>query len=328
MEIRVTDAAGNQLGGLTSGQNTLQLPGGNFDRFKDMKIATVESPGQYHVDLAGSGTGDSTIEVRTYQDPNGLAKDTIWQHVPTTPNTKGSFTFDGSTGAASPMTLDVNGDGKTILTLAPIQLTGAAVNDTTAPTLTIDSPAANQAVVGNFLAKWSANDTGSGIGVSQAYVDLNGSRQLLTAPTTIQLPAGQHTLDAYAEDQLGNSTTAHRDFTADAFAWQPPLSSGPFSGSVGRTIPVKFNVTTPGGVFVTDSSVIVDLLNAGGTVVAGPMTFAQTPDAGVAVVTGSNGSIYQANLRTSGLAPGTYVLRARFNSANLLGQLTLSIQLS
>lgn len=328
MEIQVTDAAGNQLGGLTPDQNRLQLPGGNFDRFKDMKIATVTSPGQYRVDLAGSGTGDSTIEVRTYQDPNGLAKDTIWQHVPTTPNTKGSFTFDGSTGLAGAMTLDVNGDGKTILTLAPIQLTGAAANDTSPPTLTIDSPAANQAVVGDFPVKWSASDSESGVGVSQAYVDLIGSRQLLTAPATLQLPAGQHTIDAYAEDMIGNATTTHRDFVADAFAWQPPLGAAGFGGNAGRTLPVKFTITTPGGIFVNDSSVAVDLLDANGTIVAGPMTYAPTPDAGVAVLTDGSGSTYQANLRTSGLPPGTYSVRVRFSSASLLGQLTLSIQLT
>lgn len=324
IEIQVTDASGNKLGGLAPGQDNLQVAGGNFDRFKDMKIATVANPGSYRVDLAGTGTGDSTIEIRTYQNPDGLTDDTIFSHVPTTPNTKAFFTFDVTTGAVSPMTVDVNGDGKNVQTLQPAFLNEAAANDTTPPNLTIDSPAANQAVVGTFPVRWMATDPESGIGTSLADVDVTGARQVLNAPGTIQLPGGQHSLDVYSEDHAGNNATAHRDFTADAFAWMSPLSSSGFIGNAGRTIPVKFTVTTADGTFVSDSSVVVDLVDGTGATVAGPMSAAQTPDAGVLIASPT----YQANLRTDGVAPGAYTIRVRFNSPALLGQLSLPIQLN
>lgn len=179
-------------------------------------------------------------------------------------------------------------------------------------------------VVGTFGVNWTASDSGSGVAQSLAYLDeASPNRQLITQPGPVQVAPGAHTLDIYAEDRAGNQTTQHIAFVADGYTWLAPLSGDGFSGQVGRTIPVKFTVTTPRGAFVSDQSVQVSLLDAQGNTVVGPFTYAQSPDTGVVI----QGKQYHVNLSTAGLASGVYTLTVRFSSAQLTGGFSLPVTL-
>ncbi|MEO8745005.1 MAG: hypothetical protein ABI334_08735 [Candidatus Dormiibacterota bacterium] len=123
------------------------------------------------------------------------------------------------------------------------------------------------------------------------------------------MAAGTHTLDIYAEDALENSTTAHVDFTADAFAWDLPMSAGGINvHGNGSTVPVKFSVTTPGGNFVNDASCVVAVVDASGTAVLSQPCAVD-----------GNAPFYHANIDTGSLAVGSYSVRVTFDSATLAG---------
>ena len=83
-------------------------------------------------------------------------------------------------------------------------------------------------------------------------------------------------------ERAGNPARASRSFNGSSWDWDPPLAPG-FSGHAGRTIPVKFHVNDLAGAFVRDTSVTVDLVNASGQVVVGPVAFGTDPATGVAI---------------------------------------------
>jgi pimeloyl-ACP methyl ester carboxylesterase len=320
MEVLLTEPSGDRVGGLTPGDAFMEDPNSDFWRFGDMKVATVDPTTPFTATVHGTGNGDSMIKVRTWSD-SGLDDETIFAHVPTTANTTGSFSFNGS--SVSPLTVDVNGDGKNIVTIQPVALTGGALNDVIPPSVTINSPASGQSVVGTFPVSWTATDSESGVASSGATIDLGQSNQItLKQPRSVQVSVGNHTLDVGAEDRVENFGKTHATFQADGYSWLPPLQQG-FSGNVGQTIPVKFTVTTPGGAFVVDQSVILDLVDSSGNVVSKSMSYGTDPAQSVTIT----GNQYHGNLSTMGISPGSYVIRVRFSSSSLVGTLTLPITL-
>ncbi len=101
----------------------------------------------------------------------------------------------------------------------------------------------------------------------------------------------------------------------------PPIcwiitANGRYEDQAGRTIPVRFAVRRADGTLVEDVSVTVALLDGAGRAVAGPIAFGKTPADGI-VFEGPQG--YHGNLSTRGVAAGSYVLRARFDSPTLVG---------
>jgi hypothetical protein len=319
MEMLLTDPSGLRLGGLDAHTSHQEVPSAQFGRFADMKLATLETASRFRVDVKGTGIGDSTLDIRSI-GLNGVVDAIIFRHLTTTPATTGSFTYDSGTGVASNLTLDVNGNGKNIQTIAPILLSGSAVDDTTPPTITITSPAVGQALVGEAPIGWTASDAGSGVSLSMAVIDANATsgqnqgensdnrhRIVLNQPGSVTLAPGSHILDVYAEDKAGNSATAHRDFTVDAFKWRHAGGGEDDNASgAGSAIHVQFVVTNPDGRFVADPTVVVDLLDAHGSVVATGSVEIQDHE-------------YRATIQTRGLAPGSYLVRARFNSSLLVG---------
>jgi hypothetical protein len=321
MEMLITDPSGNRVGGFGVDDRFKEAPESDFWRFGDMKVATLESPGPFTVSLHGTATGDTMIKVRTWGGA-GLADETIFTHVPTTAATTAYFTFD--TTSVSSLHVDVNGDGTQVLTISPTLLTGAALNDVTPPSITIDSPLQGQAVVGAFPVAWTATDSGSGVASSQAVIDQGSAGQVvLTQPGTVStLAAGPHSLDVWAEDRVENTATAHLDFAVDSYSLQPPIQGG-FQGNAGQTVPVKFSVQTAAGAFVSDRSVLVDLLDSAGRQIVGPVGYSRSPADGVAIQSDQ----YHLDLRTDGLAPGGYTIRVTFNSPALVGTLSFPLSL-
>ena len=155
-------------------------------------------------------------------------------------------------------------------------------------------------------------------------VDAEGDRRVLTAPGLVQLAPGEHRVQVLAEDRAGNLAVRERNFPAYVHEWLAPLEAdGSLVSNVGRTIPVRFVVQKTNGTFAADASVVVELIDAAGTVVSGPLGFGPDPASAVII----QGEVYHANLRTEGLLPGRYVIRARFSSPQLLGQLMVSLSL-
>ena len=114
-------------------------------------------------------------------------------------------------------------------------------------------------------------------------------------------------------------------FNGYTLTWLPPLGSvEPYVAQAGRTIPVQFALTDLEENFVADPTVILRLLDVVGTTVVGPVGLAANPAQGI-VIQGDRK--YHYNLRTTGLAPGTYTLAVSYNSAVPRQSATLTILL-
>ena len=94
-------------------------------------------------------------------------------------------------------------------------------------------------------------------------------------------------------------------------AWLPPVGgSDPYEVRAGRTVPVMFTLADAEGSFAVDESVSLSLVAEDGSTVVGPVGLAPSPWQGIAI----RGQHYKYQLRTKGLAAGTYTLSVSYNS--------------
>jgi Tol biopolymer transport system component len=121
-----------------------------------------------------------------------------------------------------------------------------------------------------------------------------------------------------SDGRAGGSTPATMVVKVGGYSyeWLDPLGD---MFVVGRNLPVKFTVRGPDGSSVLDRSVVVDVVDASGAVMAGPYVFGDQPSRSVMW----NGDSYHVNVDTKDLAPGMYWLRVRFSSPSLTGEFTL-----
>jgi pimeloyl-ACP methyl ester carboxylesterase len=309
MELQITDSQGKRLGSLDGQTDYREQATNEFMRLDETKNATIYSGDTFRADLRGTANGEASIKMRVVGVDQTL-KVLAFNHVPVTPKTKAFFTFDTTNSTISALTVDPDGTGQNTQTIAPVEISSNA-DDDVPPTINVLSPRPGQAVVGNFAVNWTATKAaGSPVTLTYGVIDAGGALpQSVDRPGTFTVAAGTHTLDIYAEDALGNSATAHVDFTADSFGWNLPMSAGGITvRGNNTTVPVKFSVTTPGGGFVNDASCVVAVVDASGTVVLSQPCAVDL-----------NAPFYQANVDTGSLAAGSYSVRVSFDSPTLTG---------
>ena len=223
-----------------------------------------------------------------------------------------------------PVTVSVT-DGEGLTGTASFHVSVANV----APTVNA-GPDAQVGFGTTFAAAGSFTDPGTVEQYSATvdYGDGSGVASLALAPDrTFALShgyagVGTYTVVVTVSDSNGGTGTDRLSVAVrnDTFTW---LSPTPTSANPGRTVPVHFTVTAPDGSFVLDQSVRVELLDANGTVVAGPLLWSSTPSSGVTVSDG----VYLANLDTSKDAAADYTLRVSFSSPTLTGSFTRTLSL-
>jgi hypothetical protein len=175
---------------------------------------------------------------------------------------------------------------------------------------------------------WTAIDTQSG--VSSTGATLDGRTTVYATGSVIPVAAGHHRLDVWAEDAAGNSSRASVSFDADSYTWIAPLlPGGAMIENAGRTFPIKFNVRRSDGTFVDDRSATLTLVNGAGRTVVGPLRVAASPDDGIAIEVDSlTGTVqYHGNVKTKGLAPGSYKVVVTFDSPTLVGEFGIALSL-
>jgi hypothetical protein len=183
-----------------------------------------------------------------------------------------------------------------------------------APTSTTVISSANPAVVGasvTFTATITPND--SGLGIPNGTVDFfDGSTKLGTATlngrtvdqatfTTSTLAVGSHTVTAvYSGDGTFAASTSPALNQAVGYSVNL-LYDATKAKQSGSTIPIKLQIFDATGKNLDSSSISVTLVSP-----------AVSPDPGGAQPTGAfslNGDHYQYDLKTTGYAPGSYVLQ-------------------
>jgi hypothetical protein len=321
-ELLVTDSSGRRTGSVTPTTTYSEIPGASFDRIGDMKLVTLPTTGTYTASLAGTDAGESSVSIR-WTINGAITQDIEYSHAQTTTSSMATLAFDAGAATAGPMSVDVNGDGRTVLTVNPAVLTGVAATDTTPPVISITSPQNGQSTVGTVRVDWSATDSESGVASTFAILDQGTAGAIqIDSPGNVAIGPGQHTLTVYAEDKAGNASDAQVTFNSDQFNLSSPVGHAVHSGA---TVPVRFSVQSTGQTFVFDPSVQVSLINANGQTVIGPITSGSNANQSVVFL---NGSTYMTNLRTAGLPPGQYTLLVTFGSSSLTGlvatQLTLT----
>ena len=165
----------------------------------------------------------------------------------------------------------------------------------------------------------------------QALLDGQGNAATITNAQIQQAQAFLDALLPYASPALQQAIAderAHRPLESMAgmnmdqawaylngyqLQWLQPISNGnPYPSQVGRTIPIQFTLTDLQGNFVTDQSVTIELVDADGNVVVGPIGLGNNPATGIVI----QNEKYHYNLQTKGLSAGLYTLRVYYNAVN------------
>jgi hypothetical protein len=159
-------------------------------------------------------------------------------------------------------------------------VTVTVFNDTTAPTVSITSPASGATVGGTISVTASASDNVGVAGVQFLLDGLNAGAEVTAAPysvswNTTTVSDGSHSLTAVARDAAGNRTTsapvavtvsngAPADTTPPAVSITSPTAGARVSGTVTMSANASDNVGVAGVQFMVDGS------NAGAEVTAAP----------------------------------------------------------
>lgn len=329
VELHVTDATDNHTGLATlpeTGDPVIEqaIPGSIYDEIEETKSVYLPDDGAYTISLKATDSGSFNLILDLYKS-DGTVESIVYLRTPLTTTTTGEMTYDTSSTEPPLLYLDHNEDGIYDETITATSVLGPTDStDTQPPQIQITSPLQGQVLAGGGLMAWQSSDDISGVLNEWGYIDMDTPNALqVTNGEVMTLPPGSHTLTVLAEDRLGNASQEQVSFTVYPFEWLSPISgSGAYTAKAGSTIPVKFSVCALNGVFIPDESVKLNLLDGTGTIIAGPIIFAQNPTQGV-VILGS--TQYHHNLRTKGLAAGTYTLQITFNSEQMSGIVELPI---
>jgi hypothetical protein len=329
VELHVTDSAGNHTGlailpGIDGPVIEQSIPGSQYDDVEETKSVFLPDAGVYTITLKATGSGNFNLILRSYAD-NSIDQTILYLRAPLTLATTGEMVYDTSATEPPVLRLDHDGDGIFDEEVTATSILGPTQSqDVQAPTVEILNPIDGRVYAGAMPIAWQITDDSSGVLNEWGVVDNNLlSRIEVANNSTMALPTGQHTLTVFAEDKVGNASLKESTFVIYSFEWLPPLSiADPYATQAGSTLPVKFKVRDLAGETVQDASVELRLLDASGNTVAGPFFSASNPNQGVKI---QGDGQYHHNLRTTGLAPGTYTLQVTFNSAQLGGLVTRTI---
>ncbi|MBI5840498.1 MAG: PxKF domain-containing protein, partial [Chloroflexi bacterium] len=327
VELHVTDAADNHTGWATLpdvGGPVIEqaIPGSEYDEIEETKSVYLPDDGAYTISLKATDSGSFNLILDLYKS-DGTVGSIVFLRAPLTTTTTGEMTYDTSSTEPPLLYLDHNEDGIYDETITATSVLGQTEStDTQPPQIQITSPLQGQVLAGGGLMAWQTGDDNSGVLNEWGYIDMDTPNALqVTNGEVMTLPPGSHTLTVLAEDRLGNASQEQVSFTVYPFEWLFPLGgTGTYSAKAGSAIPVKFSVSDLDGMFVHDESVELSLLDASGNIAVGPIIFAHNPNQGVAI---QGHGQYHHNLKTKGLAAGTYTLRVVFNSSQLSGVVEL-----
>jgi hypothetical protein len=119
LTLNLYDSAGRHTGISTStGKIEEQIPGTYYTEFGDVKYLFSDTSTNANVIMNGYAAGTFTLNVDEYSG-NTPTTSTTFKDIPTTANTVVSLGVQSDISTLSSMTVDENGDGKNVFTIAP-----------------------------------------------------------------------------------------------------------------------------------------------------------------------------------------------------------------
>jgi hypothetical protein len=280
----------------TDGIHTLEYWGvdnvGNVGRHHirtvsvDMTPPTIAGAPDRDANTAGWYSDDVTVSFTVSDGLSGINEATIPEDVVLGEGASQSVTRSVSDLAGNTASDTVNG-----------------INiDKTAPTITINSPSNTLYIIGqSVVADWSAVDSLSGISSASGTV---ASGMIIDTNTV-----GPKSFTVTASDNAGNTATLTINYEV-GYAFGGFLTPVPDSQyNIGRTVPVKFELTDSQGNFVTTAAAKIYVAHISDDGTIGPYLPGSTKDGSGDNLIRSAGSQYIYNLDTSSLSAG--ILRIR-----------------
>jgi pimeloyl-ACP methyl ester carboxylesterase len=118
LTLQFTDGSGNITGIGADNSMTQNIPDSSYGEFGEVKYITVPT-GNYTLTMRGQDTGKFMLEMQELSG-NSLTTWSTLASVPATSQTLASLTISGGLSTVSPLLVDTNGDGSSVITLTPI----------------------------------------------------------------------------------------------------------------------------------------------------------------------------------------------------------------
>jgi hypothetical protein len=285
----------------------------------------------FGVDNAGNVESAHTLTVRIDETPPTItssqsppANGAGWNNSDVTVSFTCNDTLSGVASCTTPITVSTEGAGQVETGTATDKAgntatTSRTINlDKTPPVLTMPVFAASYLLNSSYTFNFGATDTLSG--VATIHATLNGAP--VTSGSTVTLThLATNTFTLTATDVAGNTSTQTATFAVvyNFIGFLPPIpndGSGVFK--LGRTIPVKFQLTDSNGAQISTAAahLAVQMLS-GGTPVGTPIDATAPGNADIGDLFRFDGTEYIFNLGTQPLTVGTWQLQARLDDGTV-----------
>lgn len=192
--------------------------------------------------------------------------------------------------------------------------------DTTAPVIQIQPGIAAAYTQGTPIGFVVQDEGGSGLAETVVMFD----NMPVENPFVLDQP-GSHTYEVIATDGAGNTTTERVEFQVYTFNWRPPLKQTATNRiQNGATVPVKFSVLDDDQNLVVDESVTLTLYDNTGMQKLEPVIY-NINNPNMYVDAQRKQYIHTLHTRSLELEPGLYELCVTFDSPDLIGRNTITL---
>ena len=309
VELHVYDMDGNHLGPNADGDIDLQIPGGDYEIIGHNNFAILPD-GNYEIVVDATGAGEFDLEIETYADLVPQNKVTYIDVPVENENSVASLNYIGPTGDLA-LKLDNEGDEVIDELVQPnAVLDSETAGDITPPEIIFNMQ--SEVIVNSQVdINFAVTDDLSGVEIVEA--DLDGT--LVSAGDNVLIPTiGEHTLTVRTVDGAGNPRSVEFGFDAiyNFNGFLPPvMNNGSGIYKLGRTIPIKFQLTDANGVFVSiaNPTLTIKKISNGilGDEIVDLSTISTNGDSAFRYDTVSNEYVY--NLSTKKLTNGTWRIK-------------------
>jgi hypothetical protein len=254
VDLSVYDSQGRHTGPNPDGTVDEDIPGSSYEKLGENSFVVVPAGGGYRVVDRGLSSGNFTMKVKGYRS-EGVDNQATYVSIPLeSASTTAELQFSGFNDLMT-LKLDNTGDGIVDSYIEPTAiLSGTSASDVVPPKISMPSIAETNLLGSPITFTFSAFDDLSGISKVSGTID---DVAVENGVTLSNLSAGSHTFAVQAIDRAGNPRIETKIFKViyNFGGFQPPIKpDGSGVYNLGRTLPVKFNLSDANGNVVTSAT--------------------------------------------------------------------------